>query len=1293
VSDLIPAPKVIDSLGVLKRAAGDFAIRESRLLADHRRKCAVEHHQRDIALRQLDERLAEETAAKERRLNEARDLASARLEARRARIARAQQSATARALQKIQEETDQRRYEIQKARLQAERQRDANIATLDRIVTDCRATSKELPELEISARRTLRVFASLLKPLSDPVDDEPVTPPEEASDAIAAIRSQMDAARAEIEAFRRCSLPRLFRHRWLWLGPILAPLLAAFLLQRTGTADFSLTLAGWCSGIICFAVLVLYGIAHLQATPRIARVVGALRHARALQERCFGDIDQLQQHERERVEREYRTLCTDLDQQWNLSGETSEVVTGSTQQRLAEKAKRVGARAGEWHARALARLEQQHAEAVGQSEAGVTAQKAETTARCADAVAHSTAEFDAAIASLESEWRGIVEPIHASFETLRQQDAALFPDWQVETWNDWAPPASFAGAARLGRLEINLEQFCEALPRDPRLAFPGGAKFSVPMLLTCPEHGSLLLETVHSGRAEAIMALNNLVLRLLSVAPAGRVNFTLIDPVGLGQSFSGLMHLADFEERLINSRVWTQPGQIEEKLGELNEHMEKVIQMYLRNEYATIADYNAQAGKLAEPYHVVVVADFPGNFSPLAARRLASIAASGARCGVHTLIHWDRRQPLPPDFTAEEMQKSSVCVGCTGRLFMLGGKPIPGAELILDTPPATDRLTAFIQKAGSLSRDAHRVEVPFAQVTPDDAQVWSLATTDELRVPVGRTAATKLQYLALGKDTRQHALIAGKTGSGKSTLFHVMITNLALWCSPDQVEFYLIDFKKGVEFKCYATHRLPHARVVAIESDREFGLSVLQRVDEELRRRGDLFRKLGVQSLAAYKQAGGGEPMPRSLLIIDEFQELFVEDDKIAHTASMLLDRIVRQGRAFGIHVLLGSQTLGGAYSVARSTLGQMVVRIALQCNEADAFLIMDDSNPAPRLLSRPGEGIYNDSAGALEGNSPFQVVWLADRERDAALEQVRERARRLTPPPPAPIVFEGNAPADVEENSLLGELLDSGKGADPSAPRIWLGAPNSIKGPTEAVFRRQGGNHLLIVGQRDEAVLSILSVALVSLAAQLPRSGARFLLLDASAPGARDREYLARVAAVIPHGVTLVKNSDLAGTMNELAAELDRRKDDPHAADAPPVFLLIHSLQKFGKLRAEDEFAFSSGGEDAPKPGAQFTRLINEGAALGLHLIVSIDSGNNVNRFLSRKSLSEFEMRVLFQMSANDSALLIDSPKAGDLGLHRALFYNEQEGYTEVFRPYALPAGEWVERAGERLAIRPDHS
>ena len=65
--------------------------------------------------------------------------------------------------------------------------------------------------------------------------------------------------------------------------------------------------------------------------------------------------------------------------------------------------------------------------------------------------------------------------------------------------------------------------------------------------------------------------------------------------------------------------------------------------------------------------------------------------------------------------------------------------------------------------------------------------------------------------MRLGKGTSQHVLISGKTGSGKSTLLNAMITNLALRYSPDELEFYLIDFKKGVEFKAYAALNLPHA--------------------------------------------------------------------------------------------------------------------------------------------------------------------------------------------------------------------------------------------------------------------------------------------------------------------------------------------------------------------------------------------------------------------------------------------------------------------------------------------------
>ena len=138
------------------------------------------------------------------------------------------------------------------------------------------------------------------------------------------------------------------------------------------------------------------------------------------------------------------------------------------------------------------------------------------------------------------------------------------------------------------------------------------------------------------------------------------------------------------------------------------------------------------------------------------------------------------------------------------------------------------------------------------------------------------------------------------------------------------------------------------------------------------------------------KVDGPQSPLPRILLVVDEFQEFFVEEDRIAQEASLLLDRLVRQGRAFGVHVQLGSQSLGGAFTLARSTLGQMAVRIALQCSEVDSLLILAENNLAAKWLSRPGEAIYNDANGAPEGNHFFQVVWLPDERREDYLKQIR---------------------------------------------------------------------------------------------------------------------------------------------------------------------------------------------------------------------------------------------------------------------------------------------------------------
>ena len=579
---------------------------------------------------------------------------------------------------------------------------------------------------------------------------------------------------------------------------------------------------------------------------------------------------------------------------------------------------------------------------------------------------------------------------------------------------------------------------------------------------------------------------------------------------------------------------------------------------------------------------------------------------------------------------------------------------------------------------------------------PTFRQFWTGNATEEVVVPIGRMGATRLQSLRLGKGVAQHVLIAGKTGSGKSTLLHALVTNLAMWYPPDEVEFYLIDFKKGVEFKTYATHGLPHARAIAVESDREFGLSVLLRLDAELARRGDLFRKAGVQDLASYRGTTGPQRMPRTLLIIDEFQEFFSEDDKLAQDASVLLDRLVRQGRAFGVHVLLGSQTIGGSSGLPRSTIGQMAVRIALQTSEADSHLILGDNNAAAKLLSRPGEAIYNDQGGLVEGNSPFQVAWLPDEKREQYLEAVRKRKQAAASRPASTIVFEGNAPADISSNAKLAALLNAGGSPAGTSARptgvalAYLGEPVAIKDPTSIAFRRQSGSNALLVGQYDEPAKALMAAMMISLAAQRPVGSATFYVVDGTPTDSPLAGVFAQVRGALPHDVKLIDYRSVPGAINEIAAEVQRRRDDEGVPPAAPdVYVFVYALQRYRALRkSEDSFGFGSSDESkAPDPGKQFGEVLRDGPPVGVHVIAWADTAVAVDRTLDRHALREFDHRVLFQMSATDSSNLIDSPAANKLGLHRALAYSEEQGVTEKFRPYALPDRAWLQRVKEQLS------
>ena len=326
------------------------------------------------------------------------------------------------------------------------------------------------------------------------------------------------------------------------------------------------------------------------------------------------------------------------------------------------------------------------------------------------------------------------------------------------------------------------------------------------------------------------------------------------------------MHLADYDEALVTSRIWTEPRHIEQRLADLTEHMENVIQKYLRNEFETIEEYNAQAGEVAEPFRILVVANFPANFTEAggpAAGRASPPAAP--RCGVYTLISVDTQASrCRRAFDLGDLEQHALHArsGSDGELRLEATPTSARFPLALDRAArrGDDSPSIVRTRRPQAPRTPRRVEVPFEFIAPAPTSDWW--TGDSRRghrraARPGRRDAS-CSTLALGQGTSQHVLIAGKTGSGKSTLLHALITNLALRYSPDEVELYLIDFKKGVEFKTYATHELPHA---ARRRHRERARVRPERA-AAARRRAEATAATcsatpGVQDLAGFRQLDG----------------------------------------------------------------------------------------------------------------------------------------------------------------------------------------------------------------------------------------------------------------------------------------------------------------------------------------------------------------------------------------------------------------------------------------------------
>ena len=195
---------------------------------------------------------------------------------------------------------------------------------------------------------------------------------------------------------------------------------------------------------------------------------------------------------------------------------------------------------------------------------------------------------------------------------------------------------------------------------------------------------------------------------------------------------------------------------------------------------------------------------------------------------------------------------------------------------------------------------------------------------------------------------------------------------------------------------------------------------MLRRFHEEIERRARLCREARVTDLPDYRHETG-QALPRALVIMDEFQVLFSEEDRLAREAGRLLADIAKRGAAFGLHLLLATQSPGGPLAAyLRPVYEQMALRIALGCTQPSVSqAILGEGNDTATRLVRAGDAIYNDRRG--EGANPvMRIAMLPTRERLALIGDIRALGGGREYPPPAS--FDPDAPASFAPGDIAAD-------------------------------------------------------------------------------------------------------------------------------------------------------------------------------------------------------------------------------------------------------------------------------
>ena len=758
--------------------------------------------------------------------------------------------------------------------------------------------------------------------------------------------------------------------------------------------------------------------------------------------------------------------------------------------------------------------------------------------------------------------------------------------------------------------------------------FPEGRKL-IPRLLDFPPDKGIYLPSEAGSLKNYIWPL---LLRLLTAIPAGKLEIYAVDPLQSGKSLGPFLPLKSHKS-LFPSGILQNGQDIENTLKELDAYVSALIQnTFAAGKYTDWKDYNDAVVDAALPYKVLILVSMPEQLNDSSVTFLKRILRHGPACGVLPILLLRKEMSganIPARYKdlAADIERYASGVK---NLFHINLSEIKVKEE--EAPLPDERMMQDLVEAIGEGIEANENRPRTVDMLFVQDRFWQGSSIEEISAPVGWTKEGNPVYFCLGDDP-PHGLLGGATRMGKSNLLHVMIQSLCFQYSPHELQLYLMDFKAGTEFKFYTEPVLPHARLISCVGDPEFGADTLAKLVEEMKDRFEKFKKSGARNLTEYRKTG--KQLPRLLVILDEFQELFH-----SKRSEAMLSNLLRQSGAAGIHIILATQTLHGLNTGSPSQMTtQIGYKIAVKCNSAESSNQILGNDAAANIVAKR-EAIMNSMSGNVSGNVLFIHPFADPEVIKKVVGQLAERAKKERFVQDAKIVL-GN------DNPKLPSRLD-------------IVSPDGL---------------CLELGTEIELYGGILRIVLEQ------KAGANLLI-----SGAGNRLHDGLMGAVIKSALSQVEEIIFCGKLDSIYVQEKRiRQVKPEEIDWDALksggtkkLVMIDELEAQKILRRErpKTFSLAGAGQAQKSPDEAFAGFLKEGPEGGIHLVAFCRDWQQM-RIYHQDNLPSFAYRIVYNMESGyaGQAAIMDNnmPLPGLEDESRAYYKNSLQNEKAMFLPYIL--------------------